>query len=150
MALADLCVVNLEVSTAEDAIRHLARKLAERGFVLPSFETAALKREKRSPTGLPFPGAGIALPHAEPEHVAQAGIAIATLLRPVYFRQMGSPTIKLEVSLVVMPVLTAKEQALAGLSRLIELLQDDGVRAGLLGAKTSSELAELLGLPLGA
>ena len=133
---ADLCVPRLEAKSAEEAIRAMARLLAEKGHVLPSFENAAVQREKRSPTGLPFPDAPVALPHAEPEHVARAAVAVALLASPVRFRQMGSPAVQLDAKIVVMPALTAKDQAAAGLSALLELLQDHALRGALLAATT--------------
>jgi PTS system galactitol-specific IIA component len=126
----------LEARDGVDAIRQLARKLADKGHVLPSFEEAAVKREKRSPTGLPFPDAPVALPHAEPEHVASAACAVAVLASPVKFREMGSPAVQLDAKIVVMPALTAKEQAAAGLASLLEMLQDAELRAALLAATT--------------
>lgn len=139
-----LCLARVTATSAEEAIRMLAARLLEKGHVKPSFEKAALSREKRSPTGLPFPGVAIALPHAEPEHVVSPAIAIATLIAPVTFRQMGSPATKLTVSLIVMPAFSAKEQASAGLSGLIEKLQDEALRNKLIEAATPAALAELL------
>lgn len=139
-----LCVPRLQANTAEDVVRALSQKLLARGHVKPSFEKAALAREKRSPTGLPFPGIAVALPHAEPEHVASAAIAVATLEKPVTFRQMGDPATKLTVSIVVMPAFSAKEQASAGLSGLIEKLQDEALRDRLMQATDAAALAEAL------
>jgi PTS system galactitol-specific IIA component len=141
----ELCLPRLSAKTPEDVVKALAAKLLEKGHVKASFEKAALAREKRSPTGLPFPGVAVALPHAEPEHVESPAIAIATLATPVWFRQMGSPGTKLSVSLVVMPAFTAKEQASALLSTLIEKLQDDALRARLVEAPDAQALAEALG-----
>jgi PTS system galactitol-specific IIA component len=138
------CVAGLSAATSEAVIRALAGRLLASGNVLPSFEKAALARERRSPTGLPFPGCAIALPHAEPEHVASGAIAVATLAAPVRFRQMGAPAIQLEVRIVVMPALSSREQASAQLSRLIELLQDATLRDALLAARDGDELARLL------
>ena len=129
-----LCCVRLDVPSAEGAIRALARALHRAGRVKDTFEAAAVARERRSPTGLPFEGGAVALPHAEPEHVVAPALAVATLARPAKFREMGSPATQLEVSLVVMPALTAKEQAAAGLARVIEMLQDGPLRAALLAA----------------
>lgn len=142
---AALCLVRLEAKTSRDAISALAKVLLARGLVRSTFEQAALARERRSPTGLPFPGVAVALPHAEPEHVVAPGIAVATLKEPVKFRQMGSPSIELPVSLVVMPAFSAKEQAGAGLSDLIERLQDEALRTRLIEAGTAEALAAALG-----
>ena len=74
---------------------------------------------------------------------------MATLATSVSFRQMGTPSVKIDVSLVVMPALTAREQAAGELSRLIALLQDEHVRRALVGAETSQRLYEALALKLG-
>jgi PTS system galactitol-specific IIA component len=141
---ADLCVAGLAASSSDDALRALSARLLAKGCIRPSFEAAALARERRSPTGLPFPHIAVALPHAEPEHVLTPAIAVATLAAPVAFRQMGSPGVRLDVSLVVMPALTAKEQAAAELSRLIEMLQDEALRRALVAAHSAAAILEIL------
>jgi PTS system galactitol-specific IIA component len=130
-----VCCVRLDVPSAEAAIRTLAGELLRAGCVKDTFEAAAVARERRSATGLPFEGGGVALPHAEPEHVVSPALGVATLARPVKFRQMGSPGVELDVTLVVMPALTAKEQAGAGLARVIELLQSGPLRAAIAAAE---------------
>ncbi len=145
MIAPDLCIARLEAASAEDVVRALAERLHAKGFVKDTFAKAALSREKRSPTGLPFPGVAVGLPHAEPEHVVSPAIAVATLAKPVTFRQMGSPGTKLTVSIVVMPAFTAKEQAGAGLAGLIEKLQDDALRTKLVEAEDAQAIADALG-----
>jgi len=141
----ELCVAGLSATTSEMVIRELAARLFARGHVTEMYEKAALAREKASPTGLPFPDVGIAIPHAEPMHVVSPALAIATLAHGVKFRQMGSPGIVLDVRIVVMPALSAKEQAAAGLSALIERLQNGDLRARLLAATTADHVAAALG-----
>jgi PTS system galactitol-specific IIA component len=140
----DLCIAGLVAASSEGAVRALCGCLRAAGLVRPSFEAAAIARERRSPTGLPFPGIAVALPHADPEHVLAPAIAVASLATPVRFRQMGSPAVELEVGLVVMPALTAKEQAAAELSRLIELLQDEALRRALVEATTGAAMCAIL------
>jgi PTS system galactitol-specific IIA component len=139
-----VCLARLEAPSAEGAIRTLARELHRAGHVKESFEAAAVARERRSPTGLPFAGGAVALPHAEPEHVASPALGVATLARPVRFREMGSPATQLDVALVVMPVLTAKEQAGAGLARVIAMLQDGPLRAALVAAADPDAMRAIL------
>jgi PTS system galactitol-specific IIA component len=139
-----VCIAGLDASTAEGAIRALARELHRAGYAKESFEAAAVARERRSPTGLPFAGGAVALPHAEPEHVVSPALGVATLARPVKFREMGSPATQLDVSLVVMPVLSAKEQAGAGLAQVIEMLQDGPLRASLLAAPDAEAIRVIL------
>jgi mannitol/fructose-specific phosphotransferase system IIA component (Ntr-type) len=57
--------------------------------------------------------------------------------------------VTLDVSLVVMPALTAKEQAAGELARLVGLLQDETLRLALVQAQTSQALYEILALRLG-
>ena len=57
---------------------------------------------------------------------------------------MGAPATQLEVALVVMPALTAKEQAAAGLSRIIEVLQDAPLRAALAAAPDAPAMRAVL------
>lgn len=134
MIEAGLCFCGLDAATDEAAIRALARALLSAGKVTASFESAALLREKRFPTGLPLPGGAIAIPHADPEHVKSPALAVAKLAAPVAFREMGNPASQLDVALVVMPALTAKDQAAAGLARILDLLKEEALRAELRAA----------------
>jgi PTS system galactitol-specific IIA component len=136
--------VRLEASSADEVIRALSRELCRAGAVKDSFEGAALARERRSPTGLPFEAGAVALPHAEPEHVLSPALGVATLVRPVRFREMGSPGVALDVTLVVMPAFTAKEQASAGLAGVIEMLQSAPLRAALVAARDDATIRSLL------
>ncbi|MBL8607199.1 MAG: PTS sugar transporter subunit IIA [Myxococcales bacterium] len=128
----------LAASSDRAVIEALAAALGD--HVLPSFVGAALAREKRSPTGLPFPDVAVAIPHAEPEHVARPAIVVASLASPVKFRQMGSPRATVDAALVVMPALSSKEQAGAALASLIQSLQDARIRAALAAAATADEM----------
>jgi PTS system galactitol-specific IIA component len=140
----DLSVVRLEARSADVVIGALASRLLAAGHVKPTFERAAMLREKKSPTGLPFSPWAVALPHADPEHASTPAIALATLQSPVVFRQMGSPATKLEVSIVVMPAFTAKEQAAASLTRLITLLQSEDMRERIVAAASPDDLLRAL------
>jgi len=131
-------VPRLVGATDKEVIALLASRLG--AHVAPSFAAAALAREKRSPTGLPFEGIAVAIPHAEPEHVISPALVIASLAAPVSFRQMGSPGTRVPVGLVVMPALSAKEQAAAGLSQIIELMQSAGIREALMRATSEDEM----------
>jgi PTS system galactitol-specific IIA component len=149
MLSADLCIAGLVADSSDAVVRALAQRLLAAGQVRPSFEIAAIARERRSPTGLPFPGQAVAMPHAEPEHVVSPAIAVASLAKPVIFRQMGAPGVKLEVLLVVMPALTSQEQAAGELARLVGLLQDEALRGELARAENNQVLYETLTRYLG-
>jgi len=139
-----LSVARLEARSAADVIGALASRLSGAGHVKATFERAAQGREKKSPTGLPFSPWAVALPHADPEHSNSPAIAVATLERPVSFRQMGSPAVRLDVSIVVMPAFTAKEQAASRLSSLIALLQRGEIRERLMSAASPEAILAVL------
>jgi len=138
------CLAKLEVATAEQAILEIADKLCAHGRVQASFGHAAVLRERRSPTGVPFASPAVAIPHVGPEHVLLPSIAVATLASPVAFREMGSPASILDVEIVIVPAFTAKDQASGSLARLIELLQDDALRRALVAAHDEAILVDLL------
>ena len=138
------CLPHIRATTPAEAIAELAGLLVSAGRVKDTFIAAAIDREARSPTGLPFAPPAVALPHAETEHVILPTIAIATLAHDVDFREMGSPDDIVKARIVVMPALTAKEQAAASLARIIEVLQDDALRAALVQANTAKAIHDLL------
>ncbi|WP_394820977.1 PTS sugar transporter subunit IIA [Pendulispora albinea] len=138
------CLAKLDVTTAERAILEIAAKLVKHGRVRASFGHATVARERRSPTGVPFASLAVAIPHVEPEHVLASSIAVATLASPLAFREMGSPQSVLDVRIVIVPAFEASDQASGALSRLIELLQDDGLRAALVDAQDERGLVRLL------
>lgn len=138
-------IAGLDAATAPEVIAKVAARLIAAGHVAPSFEQAAIARERRSPTGLPFEPDAVAIPHAEPEHVTRPAIAIATLVKPVSFRQMGTPAVKLSARLVVMPALTASDQAASGLTPIIEALQDRAFRDELLACGDDAAIVAAAG-----
>jgi PTS system galactitol-specific IIA component len=141
---AALCLARLDAKSAEEVVRALAKALFDAGRVKGTYAAAAAQRERRMPTGLPFPDIAAALPHADPEHVIAPGVAVATLAAPVKFRQMGDPAVQLDVRLVVMPAFSAKEQAAAELTKLIARLQDAKLREALIAAPDAEALSALL------
>ena len=139
----DLSVVvaHLDVSDAEDVLRSLSGRLLDAGAVDLDFPEALRIREQQYPTGLPTP-IPTAIPHADPEHVLTPGLAIASLVRPVPFGEMGGSGGTVDVRLVVMPLLTDARAHLTALQRLMGLLRDRSAVEDLLAAADDDELAE--------
>lgn len=133
--------VGMEATSAQDAIRQIGEGLFRTGYVKESYVEAVLEREKNYPTGLPFEGAGIALPHTDAEHVMRPIIAIATLKRTVPFQNMGDASQSVDTAIVVMLAMKNSEFQLTLLSRLIETLQDTAFVRELLAAESQEALA---------
>jgi len=59
------------------------------GYVSEEFAEDVWEREKIFPTGLPTQPFGVAIPHADPDHVKQSAVCLGILNSPVFFNQMG-------------------------------------------------------------
>ena len=140
----DRCLPRLEAASADDVVRALAARLEAAGLVRPTFAEAAIARERVSPTGLPFAGRKVAIPHTDPEHVLAAGAAACTLLRPVAFAAMGDPDTRLPVDVVVLLALPSVEAAQAALVGLVERFQKPEYLDALCGAADAAELCRML------
>lgn len=100
-----LIFVNVEAKQWEDVILLLSNALSKNGYVKKGFIKAILQREKEFPTGLQTP-IPIALPHADINYTIKDGIALATLKKPVNFKEMRNPKSTINAKIVVLPVLT--------------------------------------------
>ncbi|HWL84249.1 MAG TPA: PTS sugar transporter subunit IIA [Polyangiaceae bacterium] len=144
MIAKDWCLAKFEATSAEQAIEKIALLLAAHWRVRDSFGHAAVLRERRSPTGLPFSPFPVAIPHVEPDHVLMPTLAVGTLAAPVTFREMACPRSSLDVSIVIVPAFTAAEQSSGALARLMEALQNDALRCALVSAEDAAQLVDLV------
>jgi PTS system galactitol-specific IIA component len=140
----DLCVAQLDAAGPDEVVHALAARLAAAGRVRPTFAAAVLARERVSPTGLPFAGRKVAIPHADPEHVLAPGAAIATLRRAVTFQAMGDPATGLAVDVVVALALPDQESAQAALVSLVERFQSPEYLDALCAAADAAALYRLV------
>lgn len=113
--------VNLEASSAEEIIQHLADKLYQAGMVEQGYGAATIERERKHATGLPTRPFPIAFPHADADGVLQSSLAVAALKHPVGFQNMADPEEELEVELVIMLANKSPEEQVATLQNLAVL-----------------------------
>jgi PTS system galactitol-specific IIA component len=140
-----LLLPGLAAGSAEEALRAVAGRLLETGYVHPSFPDAVVAREVEFPTGLPTEPIGVAIPHSDPEHVVTTTVALATLAEPVRFQQMaGEPEDTVEVSIIVMLAVAEAKAQVQFLSRVISAIQDADLCAALLRAGDADELFQVL------
>lgn len=142
----NLILTNLEVNKDVEVLERLSDLLEKYGYVKKNFKEAVVKREKMFPTGLAVEeNFGIAIPHADREHVNKIGIAIATLKEPVLFRQMGGEEEdKVAVSLVCMLSIDDPHKHMEILSNLMELFSDHKMLEKVKNAKGEKEIIELM------
>ena len=137
----ELVIVQLEAATVPEVIEQLGAIMVEHGYVRPSFIPAAILREETSPTGLPTPGLGAAIPHADTEHTLKPGIGIATLAHPVPFGQLGDPESRLDVSIVFMLSVTEPETQVYLLRSIVGVYREEAALRRLYAATDPAQVA---------
>lgn len=142
--------INLDVATYEDALATLTNSLRTAGVVKDSFLAAIVERERTYPTGLPV-GGGVAMPHADPEHVNDEAIAVATLAHPVHAGEMaGEPDSTVEISTIFLLAFTDGAKHLQLLKALVKTFQDNTFMSTLGQQKDAAELAAAVNQRLAA
>lgn len=139
-----LVEIGVDTDSREEILKKLANLFIDHGFVKESYLPAILERERKFPTGLPTEGVGVAIPHADTEHVIKPGISIATLKEPVKFNVMGSPNEQVNVSIIFMLALTEPNMQLELLQNLVLVLQNKELLLSLSKIKHKSDLTHLL------
>jgi PTS system galactitol-specific IIA component len=140
----ELVLLNYEADSAEDVLRALADLLLADGAVKDSYYEAMLTRERAYPTGLPTEEVKVALPHADVEHVNYSALAVATLARPVTFREMGAPDNELDVEIVLMLANADPDEQVQTLRKLVDLFDEPASLHALKDAQTPAQVIDLL------
>ncbi len=138
----ELVLLNEDLETSEDVLDKMASHLYKLGYVKDSFQQAVKDREIAFATGLPTESYGIAIPHADIEHVNKACICIATLKNPVDFRMMSNHDEIIKTSIVVMLALKEGHQHMELLSKLIMFIQDPKVLEKIYNSTSAVEIAD--------
>jgi PTS system galactitol-specific IIA component len=137
--------LNLFAQNATEVIRKLGTRLYENGYVKHSFIEATLESEKKLPTGLPLGGIiNAAIPHSDTIHVIKPGVAVATLKRPVVFKNMINPQQDVNVQLVFLLSLDHPKSQIAMLQQIANVLQKPSIVEKLMSAVTFEELQAAL------
>lgn len=138
-------VFGMDADSAEEVIRNLAGRLMYAGYVRDSYVESVLARERIQPTGLPLEGKfNAAIPHTDVEHVIKPGIAMATLNRPVMFRNMINPNEEVAVHLVFLLALDQPKSQIEMLQQLSQALQQPAIVEQLMNARNLFQVRELL------
>ena len=140
----DCIIGKIDVSSKEEALEIMAKKLFTLGYVKESFVRAIQDREVNYPSGLPMEDLKIAIPHTDAEHVNQSVICFARLTNPVEFSVMGEPSIKIPVKLISMFALKEKKKIGDLLETLITTYQDNSVLHALDDARNDDEIFQIL------
>ncbi|RJQ39290.1 MAG: PTS sugar transporter subunit IIA [Anaerolineaceae bacterium] len=138
-------LLSADVADSIEIIRMLGAELYKTGYVKESFIEAAIDRESRLPTGLPLSGGfNAAIPHTDIEHVVKPGLGMATLKKPVAFRNMAIPSESVDVSLVFLLALEQPKAQIEMLQEIAGVLQAPDVVSALMKAKTYDDVVSAL------
>lgn len=139
-------VLHMEAADSTEVIQKLGDRLRELGYVKDDFVEATLAREASMPTGLPLGGSvNAAIPHVDIAYVNRPALALATLKKPVIFRNMVEPEQEVPVQLVIMLALEQPKSQIEMLQQVALILQRPDVVDRLMAATTLEEVFEVLG-----
>lgn len=139
----DLIEMDCEVESKEEILQKLSDLLIKKGKVKESFKEAVLDREKTFPTGLKTRFISFALPHTDPEHVNETGVAVGVLKDRVKFSSMDNADNKIDVSVVVALAVKDKSKQVLVLQNLIEMMQDKDITNRLLKGRSKEDILEI-------
>jgi galactitol PTS system EIIA component len=140
----ELMYLNLEATCADQLLDTMAAHLLAKGIVKDSFAFAIKTREQEFATGLPGAGMGVAIPHADAQHVNRSAIAVATLKHPVTFRMMGLHEEPIQAEIVFMLALAEGHLHMELLSNLMGILQNEASLIRIKQAETPQKLVSIL------
>lgn len=139
-----LVFVDADVSTAEEAIRLMAARLQECGYVEDGYAEMVIAREKVFPTGLPGKAMSIAIPHTDPTLVNRPAIGVIIPREPIEFDMMGEIGTKLDVKLIMPLVIKNPGQQIELLKAMMHVIQDGERLMRIRSSRDKSEILELL------
>ncbi len=140
----DCVIADLEADSKETALKIMAERLYELGYVKESYIQAIQEREASYPSGLPMGDVKIAIPHTDSQHVHKSVICFARTTQDMEFSVMGDPDQQIPVRLISMFALKEKKEIGNLLETLIVTYQDNDTLQALLNAKDEQEIYQLL------
>lgn len=120
----ELIFLDISASDRTDLFHQIAIELKNKGYVKDTYEKALNKREDEFPTGIVFPLINVMLPHADPENVNEAFLAIVKVTHPVSVLQMGYNTEEQADAMFFLGI-TDSSQQVGLLQEFTDLLQDE-------------------------
>jgi PTS system galactitol-specific IIA component len=141
-------LINIEADSSGEVIRRLTDLLVKNGCVKIEYADVVINREEQYPTGIPAAGLSVAIPHGFADGcILKPSVAVATLARPVMFRNMFDPDEELTVGMVFLIALSSKDknELAKDLSRVMDIFPDGDLLSGLYAAKSSCEFVGIMG-----
>lgn len=132
-----------------EALSFLADQLKEKQKVKPTFKEKVLFREENYPTALSNDKLAVTIPHANWQEVRQSALAIATLNKPVIFKNITKPKQDLKVQIIIMLAISQPKAEVKMLQKLTFLVQNQKYLSNLLAYKRPEGLSKYIKQILG-
>jgi galactitol PTS system EIIA component len=140
----DLILVKDPSDTSEAILGKIAGLLEKKGHVKGSFRQAVIEREAHFPTGIQTKVTGVAVPHADIEHVNTPAIAVASLAKPVNFKAMNDPKMDVNVEIVIAFVVKEHHAQAKALEKTFGLLSKEDALRKILAAIRVEDIYQVL------
>lgn len=109
-----------------------------------TYVESLLKRERECPTGLQSEkGIGVAIPHADIEHVLEEAFVAIFPTKTLHFHKMDEPDKEIPVDLVLLLVVKSTQGYMKFLSDLASTINDEKF-AELVGSRKTKEIIDFL------
>ena len=129
--------------TRDELLQEMADHLLKKGFVKEGYAEAVLARENKFPTGIPCEPISVAIPHCDRGFVNDTAVLVAKLAQPVTFNRIDDPDETVDVDLAFMLAVNSDEGQLEMLSKIMDLIQNEELVKGVLGAVSPEEISRL-------
>ncbi|WP_072525180.1 PTS sugar transporter subunit IIA [Clostridium sp. Marseille-P3244] len=139
-----LIQLDVEVTSAEEAIRYMSDILVREGYVKEGYAECVIKREKEYPTGLIGDGCGIAIPHTNPEYVLKPAICILIPKDPVLFTLMGTRDKEVMAEIIMPLVIKDNKMQIDILKKVMDLLKDNRTLYRIRDCRDKDQILEML------
>ncbi|NWN99653.1 PTS sugar transporter subunit IIA [Tetragenococcus halophilus] len=140
----DLIFLNKNFDEVNQLFDFIGMKAKALNLAKSSYGDALKKRESEFPTALEFNNLGVAIPHADSEHLTNEFISLVTLDKPIKFRAMEDENKEIDVSIVFILGLQKANDQLATLQAIVELLQEEETLKYISKASSADEVLSKL------
>ncbi|HDJ66450.1 MAG TPA: PTS sugar transporter subunit IIA [Nitrososphaeria archaeon] len=127
-----------------ETLKRVSEYLYDKGLVKETYVESLLKREKEFPTGLQSEkGVGVAIPHADIEHVLEEAFVAIFPTKTLHFHKMDEPDKEIPVDLVLLLVVKSTQGYMKFLSDLASTINDEKF-AELVESRKTEEIIDFL------
>lgn len=139
----ELFYFNLDIQTKEELLRKIGNDLVSLGYAKETFVSEILNREQLYPTGLPL-SIGVAIPHVSTDHANVNKLIFVKPRQSISFYEMGNDETLVDVELVIVLLISDKDDHMKTLSGVVNIIQDKEILREIHEASTEADFERLI------